>query len=93
MIHLLQSAAWMAHFLGCRGATAEGVQILNRARSNNDGLDIDTGDDAICLKTIGALPCRAISVSRCAIKTNCAAPARVKQGLGGERYGGGVVID
>ena len=85
-IHLLQSAAWMAHFFQCHGVTAEGVHILNRAGSNNDGFDIDScedvrirnceidsGDDAICLKTTSALPCRAISVSGCALKTNCAA--------------------
>jgi len=85
-VRLLQSAAWMAHFFQCRGVSAEGVHILNRAGSNNDGFDIDscedvrirnceidTGDDAICLKTTSALPCRGISVSGCTLKTNCAA--------------------
>jgi polygalacturonase len=85
-LHVQQSAAWMANFFQCRGVTAEGVSILNRAGSNNDGFDIDScenvrirnceidsGDDAICLKTTSARPCRDISVSGCTLKTNCAA--------------------
>jgi len=84
-VRMQQSAAWMAHFFQCRGVTAEGVSILNRAGSNNDGFDIDScenvrirnceidsGDDAICLKTTSARPCRDISVSGCTLKTNCA---------------------
>jgi polygalacturonase len=85
-VRMQQSAAWMANFFECRGVTAEGVSILNRAGSNNDGFDIDScenvrirnceidsGDDAICLKTTTARPCRDISVSGCTLKTNCAA--------------------
>jgi polygalacturonase len=85
-VRLRQSAAWMVNFFECRGVTSEGVSILNRAGSNNDGFDIDScenvrirnceidsGDDAICLKTTSARPCRDISISGCTLKTNCAA--------------------
>jgi polygalacturonase len=85
-VGLQQSAAWMVHFFQCRGVAAEGVSILNRAGSNNDGFDIDScesvrirsceidsGDDAICLKTTSARPCRDISVNGCTLRTNCAA--------------------
>jgi hypothetical protein len=70
-VRMQQSAAWMANFFQCRGVTAEGVSVLNRAGSNNDGFDIDSCenvrirnceidsvDDAICLKTTSARPCR-----------------------------------
>jgi hypothetical protein len=85
-VRLRQSAAWMANFFQCRDVEAERVDIFNRAGSNNDGFDIDscenvrirncsidTGDDAICLKTTSPRPCRDIAISGCSLKTNCAA--------------------
>ena len=85
-LSLRQSAAWMANFFQCAGVEAERVNIVNRAGSNNDGFDIDScenvrirecsidsGDDAICLKTTSPKPCRDIAISGCTIKTNCGA--------------------
>ncbi len=85
-VELRQSAAWCAHLFQCRDVTAAGVRIHNHAGSNNDGFDIDscqtvhiadcdidTGDDAICLKTTGPQPCRDVTVTNCRLKSNCAA--------------------
>lgn len=81
-----QSAAWAIHFFQCRQVTAQRVSISSHAGSNNDGFDIDscqgvriagcdidTGDDAICLKTTSPKPCRDVVVTGCRLKSNCAA--------------------
>jgi polygalacturonase len=84
-VRLESPAAWTTHFFQCRDVTAERVTIDSHAGSNNDGFDIDscehvrirdcsidTGDDAICLKTTSHAPCRDIRVTGCTLKTNCA---------------------
>jgi polygalacturonase len=81
-----QSAAWAVHFFQCRNVDAERVSIVSHAGANNDGFDIDscrgvritacqidTGDDAICLKTTSAEACRDVEVSRCTLRSACAA--------------------
>jgi polygalacturonase len=85
-IHLRDAAAWMVHFFQCRKITADAVTISSHAGANNDGFDIDscesvrirncdidTGDDAVCLKTTSPAPCRDVVVSGCTLKSNCAA--------------------
>lgn len=84
-ITLKNPAAWTLHMLGCDGALIEGVYIHSRVNANNDGIDvdsscnvsikdciIDSGDDAICLKSTYNKPCRNIKVSGCTITTNWA---------------------
>jgi len=76
-------AAWTVHFFECKNITAEKVIIRSGGLGNNDGFDIDScdgvvikdcdidsGDDAICLKTTGPLPCRNIEVFNCRINTS-----------------------
>jgi polygalacturonase len=85
-VQLQQAAAWCVHFFQCRDVHAERVRITSHAGSNNDGFDIDscqtvrisscdidTGDDAICLKTTSPQPCRDVVISDCRLKSNCAA--------------------
>ncbi|MCU1238227.1 MAG: glycoside hydrolase family 28 protein [Candidatus Solibacter sp.] len=85
-VQLQQAAAWCVHFFQCRDVTATRVRITSHAGSNNDGFDIDscqtvriancdidTGDDAICLKTTSPQPCRDIEIRDCRLKSNCAA--------------------
>jgi len=85
-VRLESPAAWTVHFFQCRTVTADGVTINSHAGSNNDGFDIDscqnvrlrncnidTGDDAICLKTTSPEPCRDVSISDCTLQSNCAA--------------------
>lgn len=75
-------AAWTMHFFECKNAKAENVIIRSRGLGNNDGIDIDScdgvvvkdcdidsGDDAVCLKTSGPKPCRNIEVSGCKLNT------------------------
>ncbi|HET9571676.1 MAG TPA: glycosyl hydrolase family 28 protein [Bacteroidales bacterium] len=75
-------AAWTMHFFECNKVTADKVVIRSRGLGNNDGIDIDccnsvivkdcdidSGDDAICLKTTGPLPCKDIEVFNCKINT------------------------
>ncbi len=85
-LELRQSAAWCLHLQECRKVTVEEVGITNRCNGNNDGIDIDgcsqvhvrdchldTGDDAICLKTTGKQPCEEILVTGCKVTTGWAA--------------------
>jgi hypothetical protein len=85
-VHLTASGAWAVHLSQCSAVVASRLSILNRGLANNDGIDIDScrgvridtcdvdsGDDAICLKTTSAQPCSDITVSRCALRSDCAA--------------------
>ena len=79
-------AAWTVHFFECKKVKAEKLVIKSRGLSNNDGIDIDcsenvlisdcdidSGDDAICIKATGLKPCKNIQVFNCKINTNQAA--------------------
>lgn len=81
-LRLQDSAGWVMHFLGCENVHVHGVTIHSHVNGNNDGIDvdscrrvrisacdIDTGDDAICLKATRATPCEAIIVTGCVIRS------------------------
>jgi polygalacturonase len=82
-IHLQGPAAWTTHFFQCKNVSAEQVTIASRGLANNDGFDIDSsenvriqncnvdsGDDAVCLKTTSLSPCRNVEVSGCDLKSH-----------------------
>jgi polygalacturonase len=84
-VRLRQSAVWTVHLSQCHNVSVERVNINSHAGSNNDGIDIDscelvhvnecdidTGDDAICLKTTSQLPCRDVTITNCRLRSNCA---------------------
>ncbi|MCX7048078.1 MAG: glycoside hydrolase family 28 protein [Candidatus Sumerlaeota bacterium] len=84
-VHLRNSGAWTLHLFQCKQATLDHLTIDCNGLGNNDGIDIDscqgvrvsacnidTGDDAICLKATSALPCRDVAISDCALKSSCA---------------------
>jgi polygalacturonase len=84
--HLQGPAAWTMHFFQSRDVAAERVKIVSLGLSNNDGIDIDScqnvkivdcdidsGDDAICLKTTSTTPCDKISIADCRLKSHWAA--------------------
>jgi hypothetical protein len=94
-VHLLSSGAWGMNFFQCTNATVDGVTIRNRGLANNDGIDIDScqtvrihdcdidsGDDALCLKATSPQPCRDITASGCRIKTSCNAIKLGTESLG-----------
>jgi hypothetical protein len=93
-IKVVNAAGWNIHTQNCRKVWIKGVQILNPMTGpNTDGLDIngcrdviisdchiETGDDAICLKTDrGADICERIVISNCILASRTCA---VKLGTG-----------
>jgi len=79
-ITLKDSPGWVSHYLGCENVLIHGVTIRSRTNGNNDGIDIDscrrvrisdcdldTGDDAICIKATRAVPSEDIIVTGCRI--------------------------
>jgi len=81
-LRLCNSPGWVSHFLGCEQVLIQGVSIHSHVNGNNDGIDIDscrrvritacdidTGDDAICLKSTRATPCENITVTGCVIRS------------------------
>lgn len=82
-VHLRQPAAWTCHFFESNDILVENVTIYSHAHKNNDGIDLDssydavirncdinTGDDAICLKTTSPKPTYNIQVSDCKLKSD-----------------------
>jgi polygalacturonase len=95
-VKLTKSAMWCMHISQSKHVGVDGVTIVNHGNGNNDGIDIDSSeavkvtgcdidsqDDAMCLKSTSAAICKNIVVSDCRLKSNCAA---VK--FGTESYGG-----
>ncbi|MBO5668010.1 MAG: hypothetical protein J6S43_02690 [Lentisphaeria bacterium] len=85
-VHLRDSAAWTCHLRNCENVTINDLDIFCHANSNNDGIDIDscrqvkvadcridTGDDAVCLKSTASTPCENITVSGCELRSRAAA--------------------
>ena len=85
-ISLVNSSAWTMHVFQCSDVTISHIRIRSVGLANNDGIDIDssqrvhvegcaieTGDDAICLKTTSSKPCNDITVKGCTMTTSCAA--------------------
>jgi polygalacturonase len=94
-VSLRDSAAWVLHLMDCDGVRVRDIVVRSHVNHNNDGIDIDscrdvevvdcdidTGDDAICLKSTLAKPCEDIRVTRCRLRSRCGA---IK--LGTESYG------
>jgi hypothetical protein len=85
-VHLLESANWTLHLLGCRDVNVDGIVIETGADPNRDGLDIDccqrvtvsnsrfsTGDDAIVMKASSDILCQDIAITNCIIRTRASA--------------------
>lgn len=88
----LHSVHWGIHLKNCKDVTVDGIKIYSclEKGANSDGLDIDgcrnvtvsnciieTGDDAIVLKTTNkdgpAMPCENIVVTNCVLTSTSAA--------------------
>ncbi len=91
-IRVIESSFWSVHLRACRRVWIDGVYIYSDPNNgvNADGLDIDgcdgvaisncvieTGDDALCLKTTSlggsATACRNITVTNCRLTSSSAA--------------------
>ncbi|ADV49764.1 glycoside hydrolase family 28 [Cellulophaga algicola DSM 14237] len=82
-IHLREAAAWACHFFQSSNILVDNVSIYNHANQNNDGIDLDSshdiiikncninsGDDAICIKSTSPLPTYNVKVSNCTLKSD-----------------------
>jgi polygalacturonase len=83
-VTLLYSAAWTSHYFQSRNIRIQNVKIISRGVAHNDGIDIDgcqhvlikncdinSGDDALCLKTTSSkMACRNIVASDLRLKSN-----------------------
>ncbi|HDP99324.1 MAG TPA: glycoside hydrolase family 28 protein [bacterium] len=79
-IMLINSAAWVQHYVECDDLTIRGITVHSYSNKNNDGLDIEgcqrvliTGcnisseDDSIVLKAFSRRSCRDVVISDCII--------------------------
>jgi polygalacturonase len=85
-VHLQSAAMWCMHISQSQNVTVDGLTINNRGNGNNDGIDLDSSDtvsiqncdidshdDAMCLKATGTTPCTHITIDHCTLKSDCAA--------------------
>ena len=85
-VHLTNPGAWTLNFFQSRGITVERVTIRTRTTglANNDGIDLDScehvriadcdiesGDDALCIKATSTVPSRDIVATGCKLSTTC----------------------
>jgi len=83
-VHLRDPGAWTNNFFQCHDVVVNGLTIRTRDSGlrNNDGIDIDScsgvqisgcdidsGDDAVCLKTTSPQSCHDISIVGCKLQT------------------------
>ena len=75
---------WVQHYLACDDVRISGLTVQSHVNANNDGIDIDScrrvtiagcnidsGDDAIVLKSCSARPCQDVVVSGCVLRSTC----------------------
>jgi hypothetical protein len=95
-VTLRDAGSWTTNLFQSKNVTLENVTINSHVAPHNDGIDIDScervtikncdiesGDDAICLKSTSSTVCRDVTASGCRLKSNQGA---IK--LGTESYGG-----
>lgn len=83
-VTLKQAAAWTLRLYACEHVIIKGISIYSHANFNNDGIDIDgkdvvvtgciidSGDDAICLKSDDPQRlCENVTVTNCILASNC----------------------
>jgi polygalacturonase len=83
-ITIKDSPMWVQHYLGCDGVSIHGITVRSHVNANNDGIDIDccrrvrisdcdvdSGDDAIVLKSTTLEPCRDVTVTNCTLSSAC----------------------
>lgn len=83
-IRLQNSPMWVQHYLACDDVWIDGIEVRSHVNQNNDGLDIDcchrvtiancnidSGDDAIVLKSTADRPTRDVTITNCVLRSNC----------------------
>ena len=97
-VHLTHPGAWTLNFFQSKGILVEGVTIRtqNSGVNNADGIDLDscqdavinncdieTGDDAFCLKSTSLIPTRNIKATNLTLSTWCNAIKLGTESIGG----------
>jgi polygalacturonase len=83
-LHLRHSGFWMQHYLKCMRLRLHGLDVYNHGSCNNDGCDIDccrdvtvsdcnidSHDDALCLKSGNDRPTENVVIINCITRTHC----------------------
>lgn len=83
-ITLRDSPMWVQHYLACANLHINGITVHSVVNHNNDGIDIDccdrvriancdinSGDDAIVLKSTAPKPCRHVTITNCTMQSRC----------------------
>lgn len=83
-ISLKNSGCWMEHYLACDDLQIRGIKVFNHSNKNNDGIDIDgchrvtisdvnvdSDDDALCIKSTSDRASENITVSNCILSSHC----------------------
>lgn len=83
-VTIRNSPMWVQHYLACDDVRISGVTVKSHVNQNNDGIDIDSchrviitgcnidsGDDAIVLKSTSERLCRDVVVSACVLRSTC----------------------
>ena len=90
------SASWTTNYFRCDGVRIENVKIDSHVAAHNDGInidasqnvsivncDVDSGDDALVLKSTSNVPCRNITATDCRLKSRQGAIKLGTESLGG----------
>lgn len=83
-VTIQNSPMWVQHYLACDDVRITGITVRSRVNANNDGIDIDccrrviisdcsvdSGDDAIVLKSTADRPCQNVVVRNCVLSSQC----------------------
>lgn len=83
-VTIQNSPMWVQHYLACDDVRITGITVRSRVNANNDGIDIDccrrviisdcsvdSGDDAIVLKSTADRPCQHVVVRNCVLSSRC----------------------
>jgi len=83
-VTIVDSPMWVQHYLGCDSVRIRGIRVRSNVNHNNDGIDIDccrrviitgcdidSGDDAIVLKSTAGRVCRDVVVADCVLRSRC----------------------
>ena len=83
-VNITNSPMWVQQYLACDDVRIDGITVRSHVNANNDGIDIDSchrvivsscnvdsGDDAIVLKSTSARSCRDVVVTGCILRSNC----------------------
>ncbi len=97
-VTIRNSPMWVQHYLACDDVRISGITVKSHVNANNDGIDIDScrrvtitgcnvdsGDDAIVLKSCSARPCQDVVVSGCVLRSTCNALKMGTESNGGFR--------